>query len=122
MKVSKKLSNIIEALGKHEDIDSIRVLTEVGTNSESDEVRELTSKALVQKNLRESLEVVIKQQGKGINDLSARVAMTAINELLALKDKTMATVILDETINSDADKDVVDTAKSVKALITFATV
>ena len=118
--VSKKLNNIIEALSKHSDIDSVRVLNEIGTNSPSDEIRELASKALVKKNIKESLEVVIKNKGKGINDLSARVAMTAINELLALKDKTTATVVLDETINSDAEKEVQDTARSVKALMSFS--
>ena len=69
---------------------------------------------------KQNLEVVIKNKGKGINDLSARVAMTAINELLALKDKTTATVVLDETINSDAEKEVQDTARSVKALMSFS--
>lgn len=118
--VSKKLNNIIEALGKHNDIDSIRVLNEIGTNSSIDEVRELTSKALIRRNVKESLEVVIKNKGKGINDLSAHVAMSAINELLALKDKKFATVVLDETINSDTEKEIIDTARSVKALMSFS--
>ena len=118
--VSKKLNNIIEALSKHTDVDSVWVLNEIGTNSHIDEVRELASKALVKKNIKESLEVVIKNKGKGINDLSARVAMSAINELLALKDKTTATVVLDETINSETEKEVQDTARSVKALMSFS--
>lgn len=118
--VSKKLNNIIEALGRHNDTDSIRVLNEVGTNCPIDEVRELATKALVRKNVKESLEVVIKNKGKGINDLSAHVAMSSINELLALKDKNCATLVLDETINSDADKEVIDTARSVKALMSFS--
>lgn len=119
--VSKKLNNIIEALGKHEDKDSVRVLNEIGTNCPNDEVRELASKALVKKNIKESLEVVIKNKGKGINDLSARVAMSAINELLALKNKEVATNVLDEVISSDAEKEVIDTARSVKALMSFST-
>jgi len=118
--VSKKLNNIIEALGKHHDIDSVRVLNEIGTNSSNDEVRELASKALVRKNVKESLEVVIKNKGKGINDLSARVAMSAINELLALKNKEVATAVLDEVINSEGEKEVQDTARSVKALMSFS--
>lgn len=118
--VSKKLNNIIEALGKHQDADSIRVLNEVGTNSAIDEIRELTAKALVRKNVKESLEIVIKNKGKGINDLSAHVAMSAINELLALKDKNCATLVLDETINSDTEKEIIDTARSVKALMSFS--
>ena len=46
--------------------------------------------------------------------------MTAINELLALKDKTTATLVLDETINSEIEKEVQDTARSVKALMSFS--
>lgn len=116
----KKVSNIIEALGRHEDIDSIRVLTELGTNHHSDEVREFTSRALIKRNSREALEVVIKNKGKGINDLSARVAMTAINELLALKEKECAMEILEETLNSETEQEVQDTARSVKALMSFS--
>lgn len=116
----KKVSNIIEALSKHEDNDSVRVLTELGTNHQSDEVRELTARALIRRNSRESLEVVIKNKGKGINDLSARVAMTAINELLALKEKDEAIQILEETLNSDIEQEVQDTARSVKALMSFS--
>ena len=118
--VSRKLNNIIEALGKHEDLDSIRVLNEVGTNCPLDEIRELSAKALVRENVKESLEIVIKNKGKGINDLSATVAMTTINELLALKDKNCASLVLDETINSECEKEVIDTARSVKALMTFS--
>lgn len=118
--VSRKLNNIIEALGKHTDSDSVRVLNEVGTNCPIDEVRELAAKALIRKNVKESLEIVIKNKGKGINDLSASVAMTAINELLALKDKNCANTVLDETINSECEKEVIDTARSVKALMTFS--
>lgn len=118
--ITRKLNNIIEALARHTDTDSIRVLNEVGTNCADDEVREAAARALVQKNLKESLEVVIKNKGKGINDLSAKVAMTAINELLALKDKKAATEVLEETINSEAEKEVIETARSVKALMSFS--
>ncbi len=121
MAISKKLCNIIEALGIHEDNDSIRVLNEIGTNCANDEVRELTSKALIKKNVKKSLEIVIKEKGKGINDLSAKVAMSAINELLSLKDKSFATNVLEETIaQEELDKDIKDTAKSVKALMSFS--
>ena len=116
----KKVSNIIEALGRHEDNDAIRVLTDLGTNHNSDEVREMTAPALIKRNSRESLEVVIKNKGKGINDLSARVAMTAINELLALKEKERAIEILEETLNSETEQEVQDTARSVKALMSFS--
>lgn len=116
----KKINNIIEALGKHEDNDSVRVLCELGTNHQSDEVRELTSRALIKRNSKEALEVVIKNKGKGINDLSARVAMTAINELLALKEKNTAMEVLEETLNSDCEQEVQDTARSVKALMSFS--
>ena len=43
----RKVRNIIEALSRHQDPDSINVLNEVGTNSAVDEVREMTSRALV---------------------------------------------------------------------------
>lgn len=116
----KKVSNIIEALGKHEDNDAVRILTDLGTNHSSDEVREMTARALIKRNSREALEVVIKNKGKGINDLSARVAMTAINELLALKEKEKAIEVLEETLNSEAEQEVQDTARSVKALMSFS--
>ena len=67
------------------------------------------------------MEIVIKNKGKGINDLSARVAMTAINELLALKEKERAIEILEETLaNSETEQEVQDTARSVKALMSFS--
>ena len=113
----KKVSNIIEALGKHEDNDAVRVLTDLGTNHSSDEVREMTACALIKRNSKEALEVVIKNKGKGINDLSARVA---INELLALKEKDKAIEVLEETLNSETEQEVQDTARSVKALMSFS--
>ena len=36
----RKVRNIIEALSRHQDPDSINVLNEVGTNSAVDEVRD----------------------------------------------------------------------------------
>lgn len=116
----KRVRNIIDALSKHADDDSVRVLTELGTNSEFDEVRELTASALIKRNTKPALEVVIKNKGKGINDLSARVAMTTINELLALKEKDTAIEVLEETLNSDVEKEIQDTARSVKALMSFS--
>ena len=117
---NRRIRNIIEALGKHKDAESIQVLNELGTNCPIDEIRELTSKALIRKNTHESLELMIVNKGKGINDLSARVAMCAINELLALKDKQEAIKILDDTINMHSEKEVQDTARSVKALMSFS--
>lgn len=117
---NRRVRNIIEALAKHQDEDSIRVLDELGTNCPIDDIRELTSKALIKKNTHRALEIVIVNKGKGINDLSARVAMTAINELLALKDKEEAMKILDDTISMHSEKEVQDTARSVKALMTFS--
>ncbi len=117
---TRKVKNIIEALGKHKDDESIQILNELGTNCPIDEVRELTSKALIKKNTHNALEIMIVNKGKGINDLSARVAMCAINELLALKDKTEALKILEDTINLHSEKEVQDTARSVKALMSFS--
>ena len=117
---NRRIRNIIEALGKHKDPESIKTLNDLGTNCHIDEIRELTSKALIRKNTHESLELMIVNKGKGINDLSARVAMCAINELLALKDKQEALKILEDTINMHSDKEVQDTARSVKALMSFS--
>ncbi len=111
---------IIDALSIHTDPESINVLNEVGTNSSIDEVRELTSRALVKKNLHDSLEVVISNSGKGINDLSTVVAMSTINELLALEDKTEAIKILEDTVNNHSEEDVRDNARSVKALMALS--
>lgn len=117
---NRRVKNIIEALGRHKDEESIKILDELGTNCPIDEVRELTSKALIKKNTHAALELVIVNKGKGINDLSARVAMCAINELLALKDKQEALKILEDTINMHSEKEVQDTARSVKALMSFS--
>ena len=107
-------------MGRHEDPQSIAVLEEIGTNSEIDEIREKTSQALIRKNSPEALRVVISCAGKGINDLSARVAMSSINELLSLNDKTEVLKVLEETMNSAEKTEVKDTARSVKALITYS--
>ncbi len=111
---------IIDALAIHQDPDSIRVLNEIGTNSSIDDVREMTSRALVKKNVHDSLEVVITNQGKGINDLSTVVAMSTINELLALDNKDEAIKILEDTVNMHSDEDVRDNARSVKALMALS--
>ena len=117
---TNRIDNIIEALGRHEDPKSIEVLEEIGTNSEIDEIREKTAQALIRKNCPESLKIVISSAGKGINDLSARVAMSSINEILSLNDKTEVLKILEETMNSAEKQEVKDTARSVKALITYS--
>ena len=121
MENNQKIKNIIKALGEHQDsAAAIEILTELGTNSADDEIREMTAQALIQKNTHESLRVVLISKGKGINDLSARVAMASINELLALKDKTEAIKILDDTIKMHSEEDVRNTARSVRALMTFS--
>ena len=117
---SKKVCRLIEALGKHEDNASVAVLEELGTNSSDDEIRELTAQALIKRNSHDSLKVVILNKGKGINDLSAKVAMSSINELLNLKDKKEAIKILEDTIEMHSDKEVRDTARSVRALMTYS--
>ncbi len=121
MEDNKKIRNIIQALGEHQDAKSaIEVLTEIGTNSPDDEIREITAQTLIKKNTHESLRVVLISKGKGINDLSARVAMASINELLSLKDKSEAIKILDDTIKLHSDEEVRNTARSVRALMTFS--
>lgn len=115
-----RINNIIEALGKHNDEDSIRVLNEIGTNSSIDEIRERTSHALIRKNHPEALRVVIGSEGKGINDMSARVAMSSINEILEMKDKSEVLKVLDETLETAEVQQIKDTARSVKTLITYS--
>ena len=117
---NKNLSLLIEALSRHEDSASVEVLERLGTNSQDDEVRMLTSKALVNKNTHDSLSIVILEKGKGINDLSANVAMSTINELLSLDDKTEAMDILSNTAQMHSDEEIRETANSVKALMTFS--
>ena len=121
MENTQKIRNIIQALGEHQDSQSaIELLTELGTNSPDDEIREFTAQTLIKKNTHESLRVVLISKGKGINDLSARVAMASINELLSLKDKAEAIKILDDTIKMHSEEDVRNTARSVRALMTFS--
>ncbi len=120
MESNQKIKNIIEALGQHQDEEAIMVLEKIGTNSDNDEIRELTAKALVQKNTEESLRIVLISRGKGINDLSARVAMSTINELVSLKDKDKAVKILDDTIDMHSEEDIRETARSVRTLLTFS--
>lgn len=117
MQNNRRLNNIIEALSRHEDSDAVAVLEEVGTNCEFDEVRRLTSAALVKRNTKDSLEVVIQHKGKGINDLSTNVAMNTINELLTLEDKSIALDVLDRTQESELEEEIKGTARSVKALM-----
>lgn len=119
-KKTKKLNNIIDALSLHEDPSSVAMLEEIGTNSSIDVVREMTSRALVRKNMEDSLKVVISNKGKGINDLSTVVAMSTINELLSLEDKEMAMKILSDTVEGEVEEDVKDNARSVKALMALS--
>jgi len=115
--MNKNVAEIIDALAAHQDHSSIEVLEELGTNSPDNEVREYTSRALVKKNVHDSLKIVIINQGKGINDLSPAVAMSTINEILSLQDKTEVIRILDDTINMHSDETVKENARSVKSLL-----
>ena len=117
---NRKVKNIIEALCLHQDPASIRVLEEMGTNSSNDEIRELTARALIRKNMHESLSVAITNKGKGINDMSTVVAMSTINELLALENKTEALNILSDTVEMHSDEEVRENARSVKALMALS--
>lgn len=118
--MNKAVEKIINSLEKHEDPESIQVLEELGTNSPDNEVREMTSRALVRKNVHDSLKVVIINQGKGINDLSPVVAMSTVNEILSLDDKTEVKKVLDDTINMNSIDEVRENAKSVMSLLTLS--
>lgn len=120
LKNMRKLNNIIEGLSMHEDPKSVNVLEEIGTNSSIDVIREMTARALVKKNQHESLTVVITNKGKGINDMSTIVAMSTINELLSLEDKSEAMKVLEDTVEMHSDEEVRDNARSVKALMALS--
>lgn len=120
MNNNKILNNIIEALSRHADSSAVGVLEEVGTNCPDDEIRRLTAKALINRNTYDSLSVVILKKGKGINDLSTNVAMSTINELLALQDKEEVLRVLNDAEENQHDEAVRETARSVKALMAFA--
>jgi len=118
---TSRVNNIIEALSRHEDAEyAIRVLNEIGTNCPIDEVREKTAQALIRRNTHESLKIALIEKGKGIHDLSTRVAMSAINEVLSLSNKEEAIKILEDTMNMHSDEAVRDTARSVRALVEFS--
>ena len=119
-KIVRNVKNIIEGLSLHENPESIAILEEVGTNSKVDEIREMTAKALVKKNMPEALRVVITNQGKGINDMSTTVAMTTINELLSLEDKSFAMNVLEDTVEHSEFEDVRDNARFIKALMALS--
>ena len=119
-KIVKNVTNIIEGLGMNENPESISILEDVGTNSKVDAIRELTSRALVKKNVHDSLKIVITNKGKGINDMSTVIAMSTINELLSLNDKSEAIKILEDTVNMHSDEEVRDNARSVKALMALS--
>ena len=121
MRKDKKISNIIEALSKHENEEAVKVLEEVGTNCSDDEIRRLTARALVNRNSEDALSVVILQEGKGINDLNTSVAMSTINELLALDNKDRAMRVLTKAEEEETfAQGVRDTARSVRALMAFS--
>lgn len=115
-----KVEKIIEALGRHEDPESINVLKNVGTNSSYDFIRENTIKALIRKNTHDSLKLAVMFEGKGINDLSPIVSETAIEEILALKDKEEVMRILDDTAKLHSNEKIRKNANSVKALIALS--
>ncbi len=119
-KIVKDVTNIIEGLGLNENPETISILEDVGTNSKIDAIREMTARALVKKNMHDSLKVVITNKGKGINDMSTVVAMSTINELLSLNDKSEAMKILEDTVNEHSDEEVRDNARSVKALMALS--
>ena len=120
MSEDKKLKNVIDTLGQHEDNAAVGVLERIGTNCEDDEVRILTAQALVNRNSFDSLSVVIAKPGKGINDLNTSVAMSTINSILALENKEEVFKVLEVTEKTSEDEKIKETARSVKALMAFS--
>ena len=111
---------IIEALGRHPDEESIDVLRDLGTNSSREDVREETASALIMKNNDKAYRILVANEGKGINDLSTKVALSTVGKLVELQDKTELLKVLDETINSENADEIKTTARSLKALITLS--
>ena len=119
-KIVKDVTNVIEGLGLNPNPETISILEDVGTNSKIDAIREMTARALVKKNMHDALKVVITNKGKGINDMSTVVAMSTINELLSLEDKSEAMKILEDTVEMHSDEEVRDNARSVKAFMALS--
>lgn len=119
-KIVRDVTNVIEGLGLNPNPETISILEDVGTNSKIDAIREMTARALVKKNMHDALKVVITNKGKGINDMSTVVAMSTINELLSLPDKSEAMKILEDTVEMHSDEEVRDNARSVKALMALS--
>lgn len=119
-KIVKDVTNVIEGLGLNPNPETISILEDVGTNSKIDAIREMTARALVKKNMHDALKVVITNKGKGINDMSTVVAMSTINELLSLEDKSEAMKILEDTVEMHSDEEVRENARSVKALMALS--
>ena len=119
-KIVKDVTNIIEGLGLNPNPETISILEDVGTNSKVDAIREMTARALVKKNMHDSLKIFITNKEKGINDMSTVVAMSTINELLSLDDKSEAMKILEDTVDQHSDEEVRDNARSVKALMALS--
>lgn len=118
--MSDNALKIIEALGRHQDEESIDVLRDLGTNSSRDDVREHTATALIRKNSDKAYRILIANEGKGINDLSTRVALSTVGKLFQVQDKSELVKVLDETIRENANAEVQTTARSLKALITLS--
>jgi len=111
---------IIEALGIKKDEEAIDVLRDLGTNSPIEEVREKTAVALIKHNCEKSMRVLVANEGKGINDLNTKVALSTVGKLVELKDKTSLMKVLDETIENESSDEVKTTARSLRALITLS--
>ena len=118
--MSDNALKIIEALGRHPDEESIDVLRDLGTNSSREEIREGTATALINKNSDKAYRILVASEGKGINDLSTKVALSTVGKLVQLQDKEELIKVLDETINSDNAEEIKTTARSLKALITLS--
>ena len=75
---------------------------------------------MIKRNTPESLDVVINRKGKGINDLSSNVVMSAINDMLELKNKENLLKVLENTYKNSEDKILRECAESIKTLIALS--
>ncbi len=114
----REISQIIETLGRHADETAVRVLEDVGTNCPDDFVRQVTARALVNRNNEDSLRIILTREGKGLYDMNPGVVEAVVDSLRNLSDKSEAIRLLDDTSVNGPNDYVRAKAYEVKQLIT----
>jgi hypothetical protein len=113
----REISQIIETLGRHADESAVRVLEDVGTNCPDEFVRQVTAKALVNRNSEDSLRIILTREGKGLYDMNPSVVEAVVDSLRNLSDKSEAIKLLDDASINGPNDFVRSKAYEVKQLI-----